>query len=170
MKEKDANVDRIAALTGTTPGPAQRGTECQVRTPKKTAAPKPKGKPCRWCDREAHPRNMCPSKNSSCNIYKKKGHFVRLCKSSTTLNSLVHEHDGFGGTAASPLPPKWNIEVIADETQVVFRLDTDGDETVVPLSSFRSSSKSAASSPSQDIHFMTKTENPSKSWDQLGCN
>ncbi|KAM7314768.1 uncharacterized protein ISCGN_004552 [Ixodes scapularis] len=130
-KEKDASVDRIAAKNGTAAGPAQQGTECSnVRTPtKKTATPKPKGKPCRWCGREAHPRSVCPTKNAGCSRCKKKGHFATVCKSSTTVNSLVHEQ-GFVGVAASPQTAKWDIEIFVDETPVVFRIDTGADETV----------------------------------------
>ncbi|KAM7281966.1 uncharacterized protein ISCGN_002124 [Ixodes scapularis] len=137
-KEKDANVDRIAAKNGTAARPAQRGTErSNVRTrSKKTATPKPKGKPCRWCGREAHPRSVCPAKNAGCNRCKKKGHFVTVCKSSTSVNSLVHEQ-GFVGAAASPQTAKWDIEIFVDETPVVFRIDTGADETVLPAATFQ---------------------------------
>lgn len=105
---------------------------------KKKAPSNPSGgdssRQCGWCGKELHNRASCPAKEAFCRKCGKKGHFEAVCRSSRNVRNVdnVDEEAGFLGVASHSVVSKWEIPVLLESSNVIFKIDTGADETVIP--------------------------------------
>lgn len=131
------NVDNVRAgksqpLTRKNPGksPADALSLSASKTAKTSSGKKQTGY-CGWCGRERHSKSVCPAKNATCRKCTKKGNFASVCRSTPTARS-VREKSGFLGLAENKNSSKWDVAVIVNSKEVVCKVDTGADETVLP--------------------------------------
>ena len=103
-------------------------------------------KPCYKCGAQpSHPPNRCPAKNVTCSACKKKGHFAKVCKSSKRVQSVDDDscEDDVSvmtiGEAVNMVEnnSKWKTNVLIRNHNVMFKIDTGADVTVIPEDIFR---------------------------------
>ncbi|CAN7980934.1 unnamed protein product, partial [Ixodes pacificus] len=106
-----------------------------------TTAKVPKGKnqtsSCGWCGRERHSKNACPAKDATCRQCSKKGHFATVCRSAPAVRSVQEQEPGFLGLTSHGGSSNWDVTVVVNNKEVVFKADTGADETVLPEGLFR---------------------------------
>ena len=97
---------------------------------------------CKWCGKDPHDGKDCPTIRSICHNCKKTGHFSSVCQSEKKhLNEVVEQPSAAGGdlfigsigTAPQSVtsdPVRFKVKV--DCKEVIFKLDTGADVTVMP--------------------------------------
>lgn len=101
-----------------------------------------KGIQCSRCgDTRAHNLQLCPARDAICNLCHKKGHYAKMCKSKkvhevniATLTEDADEDIAFLGSVTTNVAGSpWMTEIKIDNLDVVFKIDTGADFTVVPV-------------------------------------
>ncbi|GFR59560.1 transposon Ty3-G Gag-Pol polyprotein [Elysia marginata] len=101
-------------------------------------APTPANSNCTRCGKVHSPKN-CAAKDAVCYICNKIGHFAKLFRSKkqakVNLNELDSEElETFLGTVSSRIDNPWKTKVLVDGKEIVFKIDTGVDVTVIPES------------------------------------
>lgn len=104
---------------------------------------------CGWCGRERHPKTQCPAKDATCRKCSKKGHFANACRGLPAIRTVQKEEPGFLGLASHGEPSKWDVPVVVNDTEVLFKVDTGADETVLPEVLFQSLFKEVKLKPAR---------------------
>ncbi|KAI4881647.1 hypothetical protein NFI96_006235, partial [Prochilodus magdalenae] len=96
---------------------------------------------CMWCGRTpAHSKNQCPARDVACNLYQKKGHYAKVCRSGApnevNTTGSDEEEIAFLGTVSSEGEP-WLITLKVNEDTAVLKIDTGADVTVLSEEIFR---------------------------------
>lgn len=127
-----ANVDFLKSRSER---PAQQVTHLTPRSGERE-----QGK-CAWCGKERHSREACPAKSAKCNKCGKMGHFSAVCRSTPrvrevyeeTVDGSQHGNSFLGTVSASK--KCWNTRVKVNGHEVVFKLDTGAEVTILDSSS-----------------------------------
>ena len=99
---------------------------------------------CKWCDREKHNRQQCPTWLVTCSGCNKLGHYQKVCRSSASvpksLRSVNTEQPDelFLSTICSKTPPpnQWLTDVRVNDRLIRFRIDTGADATIIPAATY----------------------------------
>ena len=101
---------------------------------------------CKWCGKDPHDRKDCPAIRSKCHNCKKTGHFSSVCQSKKKhLNEVVEQPSAAGGdlfigsigtAPRSATSDPVRVKVKVDRKEVIFKLDTGADVTVMPAAEF----------------------------------
>nr|XP_055074185.1 uncharacterized protein K02A2.6-like [Misgurnus anguillicaudatus] len=101
-----------------------------------------KGIQCSRCgDTRGHNLQLCPARDAICNRCHKTGHYAKMCKSKkvhevniATITEDADEDIAFLGSVTTNLAGSpWMTEIKIDDLDVVFKIDTGADVTVVPV-------------------------------------
>ncbi|XP_042144212.1 uncharacterized protein K02A2.6-like [Ixodes scapularis] len=97
-------------------------------SPKRDSASSPRegSKNCRFCGRQAHPRNECPARQAKCHYCRRLGHFEDVCEKRKRSLSTVHLH------AVSTAGRVKFVKVAVNGYDVDFKVDSGAEVTVVP--------------------------------------
>ena len=99
-------------------------------------------KQCSRCGKGPHPRQSCPAKEVVCHNCKKEGHYSSQCFSKS-VNEVTETDTGYdtsyltavtGGQSTS----SWTTTVAVNGHELVFKLDTGADVTVISDDTFKS--------------------------------
>lgn len=127
---------------------------------------------CTWCGHETHSRASCPAKDAVCRGCGKRGHFMTVCRSTSSLRNVTEQGEGFFskghlmtasgpatqtrndgqepgflGTTSNSQTSKWELMILVENHPVLFKVDTGADETVIPEDLFRSLFKDPTLNP-----------------------
>ena len=106
--------------------------------PKKTLLKKPPSQPSstRWERRgnlPPHKRANCPAKDATCFKCSKRGHWGTVCKSSKTVGEVEEDENLFLGEIGTETNNTfWSVDLMLNNAQVRFKIDTGDDVTVIP--------------------------------------
>ena len=95
---------------------------------------KQKVRKCLRCSREQHPFSECPARKATCYRCHRKGHFSKCC-SSTVVKDVSSEHSDLNSVFLDSLSLtneiSWAINVMVEEGQVKFKVDTGAEVTAI---------------------------------------
>ena len=106
--------------------------------PKKTPLKKPPSQPsstrCERCGNlPPHKRANCPAKNATCFKCSKRGHWGTVSKSSKTVGEVEEDENLFLGEIGTETNNTfWSVDLMLNNAQVRFKIDTGADVTVIP--------------------------------------
>uniref|UniRef100_A0A3B3C9Q2 Gypsy retrotransposon integrase-like protein 1 n=1 Tax=Oryzias melastigma TaxID=30732 RepID=A0A3B3C9Q2_ORYME len=96
-------------------------------------------KNCGRCGKSpAHPKSTCGARDAICRKCQKKGHFAAVCRSSR-IGAVVEDDDNtlfLGAVSAGTHPNNWKKTVEVNGKNVIFKLDTGADVTVIPAATY----------------------------------
>jgi transposase InsO family protein len=141
MKSEPADVDFVKK------SPRKRNTNKPSKQKAHTHPPEKKSESsssCTYCGKGNHPRKKCPANNAECFKCKKRGHFSTVCKSTKTAHLVEQEElpDGeefFLGAISDGSTQSWTKAICVDDSEIVFKVDTGADVSVLPYSVYRKS-------------------------------
>ena len=108
-----------------------------------TQSSMPSSNKCKRCGKSpGHIRSMCPAKDAKCLKCKKKGHFKVMCRSGGTEVDALGDSDEsntfLGVISTSDITnvgiDPWKIPIKVNGTEVLFKVDTGADVSVIPES------------------------------------
>lgn len=110
----------------------------QIKSPKFQQT-KHDSKACSRCGKApAHAAVQCPAKNAECHNCGKRGHYGRVCKSSTSVNEVADSAAGlFLGEVDSGEEP-WLADINVGGHKVTFKLDSGADVSAISEQTFLS--------------------------------
>ena len=106
--------------------------------PKKTPLKKPPSQPsstrCERCGHlPPHKRANCPAKDATCFNCSKRGHWGTVCKSPKTVGKVEEDKNLFLGEIGTETNNTfWSVDLMLNNAQVRFKIDTGADVTVIP--------------------------------------
>jgi len=121
----------------------RKGPKQSKAKPESTQSSTPSPMKCNRCGQfPGHARTKCPAKEAKCLRCKKKGHYKAMCRSGgADVNALddSDDSDTFLGVISSPEinsigTDPWKIPIAVNGTEVLFKVDTGADVSVIPES------------------------------------
>ncbi|ROL55227.1 hypothetical protein DPX16_5737 [Anabarilius grahami] len=100
--------------------------------------------PCKRCGKiPSHSKFQCPARQAYCNLCKKKGYYAKVCRSRgiSEVNMTGDEQEddmAFLGTVSTEQnDAPWLIKLKVNDSEVLFKVDTGADVTVVSEDLFK---------------------------------
>ena len=100
---------------------------------------------CRRCGSAAHPRHLCPAKDTTCFRCNRRGHYSSQCLSNTVAmisvtppQPQVEQEVKFLDTIENAQDNIWEIKVMVGDKVILFKVDTGAEVTVISEETWKS--------------------------------
>lgn len=92
---------------------------------------------CKWCGNKYHFKSQCPAKTSKCKTCSQQGHWASVCRNKNIREIAALDVEKFyvESIESKTLDSKWEKPIkVNNEEEIVFKIDTGADVTVIPSS------------------------------------
>ena len=114
--------------------------------------------PCTRCGKAKHPiPEKCPAKSATCHKCNRKGHYASQCLSKTVAASAHEveadsEEEVFLGTVTSDKETAWTVNIQLQGKEVLFKLDTGAEVTVISEEVYHTLKRAKLEKPSKVLY------------------
>ena len=114
--------------------------------------------PCMRCGKTRHPTpDKCPALSATCRKCNRKGHYASQCLSKTVAASTQEVEAGpleeaFLGTVTSSTDQAWSVNVRLQGKEILFKMDTGAEVTVISEKVYDTLEKTRLGKPSKVLY------------------